>query len=138
LVVAACATQSSTRAEREAGLAMVDNLKRAGPITLGADNAYQERDFVEGLRARGVVPHVAECPGAYRRVSHLRADESEDTGLGVSQRARKLVEKVFGWGKQARPVKQMKLRGVRRVDWMFRFVMTTHNLLRLQKLIPAW
>ena len=83
LVVAACATQSSTRAEREAGLRMVDGLKRAGPMTLGADNAYQ------------------------------------------------------GWGKQARPVKQMKLRGVRRVDWLFRLVMAAHNLLRLQKLIPA-
>ena len=137
LVVAACATQSSTRAEREAGLAMVDGLQRAGPITVGADNAYQERDFVEGLRARGIVPHVAECPGAYRRVSHLLANERADEGFEVSQRARKMVEKVFGWGKQARPVKQMKLRGVRRVDWLFRFVMATHNLLRLQKLIPV-
>jgi transposase len=137
LVVAACATQSSTRAERTAGLVMVDSLARAGPITLGADNAYQERDFVEGLRTRGIVPHVAECPGAYRRVSHLRANEREDEGFAVSQRARKLVEKVFGWGKQARAVKQMKLRGLRRVDWMFRLVMATHNLLRLQKLIPA-
>ena len=107
------------------------------PITLGADNAYQERDFVEGLRARGVVPHVAECPGAYRRVSHLRAEERADPGFGRSQRARKLVEKVFGWGKQARPVKQVKLRGVGRVDWLFRLVMAAHNLLRLQKLIPA-
>jgi transposase len=84
LVVAACATQSSTRAEREAGLRMVDGLKRAGPMTLGADNAYQERDFVAGLRARGVVPHGAECPGAYRRVSHLQAEERADTGFEVS------------------------------------------------------
>jgi transposase-like protein DUF772/DDE family transposase len=137
LVVAACATQCSTRAERDAGLALADGLKGAGPITLGADNAYQERDFEEGLRARAIVPHVAECPGAYRRVSHLRAEERADAGFQVSQRARKLVEKVFGWGKQNRPVKQIKLRGVRRVDWMFRFVMATHNLLRLQKLIPA-
>jgi IS5 family transposase len=137
LVVAACATQCSTRAEREAGLAMVDGLKRTGPITLGADNAYQERDFVEGLRRRGIVPHVAECPGAYRRVSHLLGEERAEAGFAVSQRARKLVEKVFGWGKQARPVKQMKLRGVRRVDWLFRLVMVTHNLLRLQKLIPT-
>jgi hypothetical protein len=89
---------------------------------------------VEGL-ARGVVPHVAECPGAYRRISHLRAEEGADAGFAVSQRARKLVEKVLGWGKQARPIKQIKLRGVRRVDWLFRLVMVTHNLLRLQKLI---
>jgi hypothetical protein len=70
-------------------------------------------------------------------VSHLRAEERHDAGCVLSQRVRKLVEKVFGWGKQVRPVKQMKLRGLRRVDWMFRLVMATHNLLRLQKLIPA-
>jgi transposase len=49
LVVQAMATQSSTRAEREAALAMLDKMRRRdGPIT------------VEQLRARGVVPHVAE------------------------------------------------------------------------------
>jgi hypothetical protein len=136
-VVAAGATQSSTRAEREARLAMMDGLPRAGPITLGADHAYPERDFVEGLRARGIVPQVAEGPGGHRRVSHLRANEREDAGFEVSQRARKLVEKVLGWGKQARPVKQMKLRGLRRADWMFRLAMATHSRLRLQKLIPV-
>ena len=48
LVVAACATQSSTTAEREAALAMLDEMKRGAgsaaaspqPITLGADKLY--------------------------------------------------------------------------------------------------
>jgi hypothetical protein len=31
----------------------------------------------------------------------------------------------------------VKLRGVRRVDWLFRLAIPAHNLLRLQKLIPA-
>src|SRR5664279_2146209 len=137
LVVAACVTQSSTQAESAAGLAMLARIRRDQRITLGADNAYQERDFIEGLRARGVVPHVAECPPGYRRPSYLTAAERETVGFGLSQRARKLVEKVFGWGKQARPMKQVKLRGQRRVDWLFRLVVTAQNLLRLQKLIPA-
>jgi len=34
-------------------------------------------------------------------------------------------------------MKQVKLRGRRRVDWLFRLVVTAQNLLRLQKLIPA-
>jgi transposase len=137
LVVAACVTQSSTQAERAAGLAMLARIRRDQRITLGADNAYQERDFIEGLRARGVVPHVAECPPGYRRPSYLTAAERETEGFRLSQRARKLVEKVFGWGKQARPMKQVKLRGQRRVDWLFRLVVTAQNLLRLHKLIPA-
>ena len=137
LVVAACVTQSSTQAEREAGLAMLARIRRGKSITLGADNAYQERDFIEGLRRQAVVPHVAECPPGYRRPSYLTAAERETVGFGLSQRARKLVEKVFGWGKQARPMKQVKLRGQRRVDWLFRLVVTAQNLLRLQKLIPA-
>lgn len=80
---------------------------------------------------------MAECPGADRRVSHLQAEERADAGFGVGQRARKLVEKVLGWGQQARPVKQRKLRGVRRVDWLFRLGMAAHKRLRLQQLIPA-
>src|SRR5438874_923926 len=43
LVMAACVTQSRSRAEREAALAMVDELPvRAEIITLGADKGYQE------------------------------------------------------------------------------------------------
>src|SRR3989442_3809201 len=63
LVVAACVSQSSSRAEREAALEMLDRLPRRAPsITLGADKGYQEEHFIAGLRRRGVVPHVAEDP----------------------------------------------------------------------------
>jgi transposase len=61
LVVAACVTQSSTKAEREAGLAMLEQVSDGKrKITLGADKGYQEERFIAGLRARQVVPHVAE------------------------------------------------------------------------------
>jgi transposase len=33
-------------------------------------------------------------------------------------------------------VPQVKLRGLKRVDWLFRFAAAAHNLLRLSKLIP--
>ncbi|HTD53835.1 MAG TPA: transposase, partial [Silvibacterium sp.] len=48
---------------------------------------------------------------------------------------RKLVEKVFGWMKQDR-LRQIKLRGLKRVDWMLRLTAAAHNLLRLCKLVP--
>ncbi len=47
------------------------------------------------------------------------------------------VEKVFGWGQQDSILRQLKLRGVQKVDWLFRFVAVAANLVRMVKLIPA-
>ena len=137
LVVAACATQAGTRAEREAAVQMLDGMKRGpGPITLGADKGYQEEAFLVALRQRGVVPHVAERAASKHWKNWLREEERQSPGFALSQVARKLVEKVFGWGKNDRPLRRMKLRGVARIDWLFRLVMAAHNLVRMQKLIP--
>ena len=48
-------TEASGYAEREAALAMLNRSASAG-TTLGADRGYATRDFVAGLRARGVTP----------------------------------------------------------------------------------
>jgi len=139
LVVGACGTQSSRTAEAEAALTLLDKMKRAkeAKITLGADTAYQTQDFVEGLRERNVAPHVAEYKPNPKFPNFLTPEERADAGFGISQSKRKLVEKVFGWGKQGRAVKQTKLRGLARVDWMIQFVMAGHNLVRIVKLIPS-
>src|SRR5258708_5450198 len=64
LVVAACVTQSSTKAEREAALEMLDHMgRRAACITLGADKGYQEEQFIVGLRQRQVGPPVSHDAG---------------------------------------------------------------------------
>lgn len=68
LVVAACATQATTTAEREAALRLLDQYGGSSeqvnastpPITLGADKSYQDAKFLAELRRRQVVPHVAE------------------------------------------------------------------------------
>ena len=47
---------------------------------------------------------------------------------------------VFGWGKGDSIMRKLKLHGKGRVDWLFRWLATAHNLVRLgklQKLIPA-
>ena len=155
LVVEACVTQASKKAEPEAALQMLDRLpqfspaqrKEAGPregqaqvrkkVSLGADKAYQTEDFIAGLRERKVAPHVAEYEPNPKFPNFLTEQERADAGFGISQDKRKLVEKVFGWGKQQRPVKQIKLRGLTRVDWMFRLTMAAHNLVRMLKLIPT-
>src|SRR5712692_6681360 len=80
LVVAACVTQSSTKAEREAALQMLEQVSDGRrKITLGADKGYQEERFIAGLRARQVVPHVAEYGVASKHWPNwLRAEERED------------------------------------------------------------
>ena len=145
LVVAACATQSSKRAERQAGLAMLDRLGRSPLqvsgetplITLGADKGYQFADFMQGLRQRRVVPHVAEYKTNRKFPNWLREEERNHPGFARSQQKRKLVEKIFGWGKGDSLLRQVKLRGEAKVDEFFRLLATAANLVRMAKLIPA-
>ncbi len=137
LVVAACVTQSSTKAEREAAREMLDHMGRqAACITLGADKGYQEEQFIVGLRQRQVVPHVAEYAVQSKHWPNwLRPEERASGGFEQSQKKRKRVEQVFAWIKQSAGLRQTKFRGRRRVDWMFRLAAAALNLLRMQRLL---
>ena len=135
LVVVAMATPAGNSEERRAALKMLKRLKRGKTMTLGADKSYQEEGFVRSLRAERVVPHVAEYAPNPKWANWLSEDERNDAGFCLSQRKRKLVEKVFGWMKQGR-VRQVKVRGLRRVDWLFQLAAAAHNLLRMSRLVP--
>lgn len=145
LVVAALASQSSTTAEREAALRMLDTMglrvgaEPAAGIrwTLGADKLYQEEKFIDGLRQRNVAPHIAEYEKNGSWPNWLTEQERSDPGFSISQKKRKLVEMVFGWGKLHSTMRKLKLHGVKRVDWLFRLLATANNLVRMVKLIPA-
>jgi transposase len=139
LVVCALATQASKTAERDAALAMLDRTgSRPGTVTLGADKSYQEEKFIAELRKRRVRPHVAEYTPNPKWPNFLTEAERNDPGMKISQKKRKLIEKVFGWGKLDRALRQVKQRGLRRVDWIVRMIAAAHNLRRMQKLLqPA-
>jgi transposase len=145
LVMAAMATPSATWAERAAALAMLDQWgrspgrvnQRTAAITLGADKLYQEKEFIAGLRERKVIPHVAEYEPNPKWPNWLTEQERQDPGYASSQKKRKLIEKVFGWAKLDSILRQVKVRGVKKVNWLFRLLATAANLLRLVKLIPA-
>ncbi len=145
LVVAAEATQAATVAEREAALRMLDRTvapkqKRppAHQVTLGADTQYQDEKFVQELRDRGVAPHVSEYTqgGSSMGKNSLTEAERSDERRLISQRKRKLIERVFGWGKLDRPLRQVKLRGLERVDWFYRLTIVAYNLVRMRGLLP--
>ncbi len=148
LVVQACVTQSGRKAEREAAEEMVAPMARArnkkreagaaiSPLTLAGDKSYQAEEFIKKLRELKIVPHIAE----YEKETPLSKNwlltsEREDPGFAISQGKRKLVEKVFGWMKSVAGLRKTKLRGRRRVDWLFRLCAAASNLIRLVKLIP--
>ena len=74
----------------------------------------------------------------YKRQGKNSLDEAEraDPRRSISQRKRKLIERVFGWAKLDRPLRQVKLRGLKRVDWFFRLAITAYDLVRMRRLIP--
>jgi transposase len=143
LVVAAEATLAATVAEREAALRMLDytvapkdKRKPEQKITLGADTQYQEEKFVQDLRDREVAPHVSEYVKGNLGKNSLTNEERQDARRAISQRKRKLIERVFGWSKLDRPARQVKLRGLARVDWFWKLSITAQNLMRMRRLIP--
>src|SRR4029077_18575994 len=60
LVVDATTTTASGTAEREAAIAMVEDVPGSARITLGGDKAYDTQDFVAEMRRLGVTPHVSQ------------------------------------------------------------------------------
>jgi glutamate-1-semialdehyde aminotransferase len=128
-----------------AALALLDQRARSGRITLGADKAYDVRQFIDDLRARGVIPHVAvdghiriTADGSGRpRSSAIDARTTRHTGYALSQRSRKRIEEIFGWIKVSAGLARVKLRGRDRVDAAFRLALSAYNLIRLPKLLGA-
>jgi transposase len=144
LILKACVTESGKRAEREAALQMVqsiiENLRAKGrnapgqEITVGGDKGYQAEKFIKGLRALGVIPHIAEYQSTWP--NWLMSSEREHPGFAISLDKRKRVEKIFGWIKFVAGLRKTKFRGRRRVDWAFSLAAAAANLIRMVKLIP--
>ena len=109
----------------------LDSLSRR--ITVGADKAYDSEDFVRTVRELNVTPHVTKNDKG--RSSNLDRRTTRQPGYAISLSRRWLVEKGFGWLKQTGPLRQVKLRGLEKVDWLFVFSCAAHNLIRLPKLI---
>lgn len=138
LIVDAMVTQADGTAERDAGLIMVHrqwrkNRRRGrhAAMSVGADKAYDPRDFVQTLRAMEVRPHVVQNLNR-RRGSAIDERTTRHNGYQISQNKRPLIEKVFGWMKQTGGIRKTKLRGLK-VGWQFLMTAAAFNLWRLPK-----
>lgn len=136
LVVDAEVTTAHGRAEREAGLAMLERLPGERRRTVGGDKLYDTRGFVSAARELEVTPHVAQN-SARRGGSAIDARTTRHAGYGISQRARKLVEEVFGWSKDIGLLRRPKLRGQAKIEFAALLTFTGYNLVRMRNLLAA-
>ncbi|MBB4276677.1 hypothetical protein GGE12_004474 [Rhizobium mongolense] len=133
LLVDACLTEASGYAERVAALHMMKQFcDRPQAVTLGADKAYDTKDFVQDLQSMKVTPHVAQNVNGRR--SAIDGRTTRHCGYGVSLRSRKRIEEAFGWIKTVAGQDKTKFRGRDRVGWAF-FAAAAYNLVRLPKLM---
>lgn len=126
-------TEADGLAERVAALRL---LKRHGPRSVAADKAYDTREFVAGCRALGVTPHVAQNlahPGG----SAIDGRTTRHRGYLASQRLRKRIEEIFGWSKEGRALRKMRVVGMKNATFMATLTIGCNTLLRVAKLLPA-
>jgi len=124
-------TEATSRSEREAGMEMARVVAGGHGVTLGADKAYDTREFVRVLRELRITPHVA----AKKRYSALDRRTTRHETYQTSQKKRKRVEEIFGWLKTIALLRKTRHRGKRRVGWMLRFALAAYNLVRMRNLV---
>lgn len=131
LVVEVAMTRATGTAEREAGLQMLEKVRKSRRVTIGADKNYDTADFVTRCRKMNITPHVSR-----RQTSIVDGRTTRHKGYGISQRIRKRVEEIFGWTKTVGGGQKLRYKGVERNQLWWEFTATAYNLLRIAKLAP--
>ena len=151
LAVDCMVTSATGTAEREAALKMLAEAPVAGlgpqAKTVGADKGYDVAGFVTACgprpapREQGVTPHVAQNlkHSGGSATGWPRAIDGRTTrhaGYALSQTIRKRIENLFGDGKQHRGlIRQLKVRRLRKANFVFVLSMSATNLVRMAKLM---
>ena len=136
LIASAVVTTADGYAEREAAKVMIAESKQVADekaqITLGADKGYDAAEFIEALTDMKVLAHVAQ--NTSNRKSAVPEHIANSDGYVISQQKRKLIEQGFGWAKFIGPIRQVMVRGLKRVDQLFVLTMAAYNLTRMRTL----
>jgi transposase len=136
LATAAQVSIATGAGETLAALELVEELtQRAARITVGADKAYDNEAFVEGMRFMAATPHVAQNTNGRR--SRIDARTTRHAGYAVSQVKRKRIEEIFGWLKTVALLRKLRHRGRATVEWIFTFAVAAYNLVRIRNLTAA-
>lgn len=132
LAVDGVVTHATGTGEREAATQLREGL--AEGATQGADKGYDVAAFVEGLKNRKIISHLA-INGAVRKTA-VPPRVAESPSYAISLRCRKRIEEIFGWVKTA-GLAQFKVRGLDKVEATFTFALAAYNTVRLPKLIGS-
>ncbi len=129
--------EATHRSERQAALSMLSRQgrKRVRPKTLGADKGYHSADFIDALRGKNIIPHIAEVKN--RKPPRLDGRTTRHASYMVSQRIRKRVEEIFGWFKTVGGLRKTRFKGIDRTQEYTLMVGAAYNLLRMSKLTPT-
>jgi len=133
LIVKAAASHATGKAEREVAANLLSDLSGMKKRTVGADKNYDTAGFVADCRAMNITPHVARNDNR-NGGSAIDGRTSRHAGYAISQRSRKRVEEPFGWGKTIGLIRQMKVRGLSKVNGVFLMTMIGWNLTRMRSL----
>ena len=136
LVVGAVVSHADGMGERVSALRLLDATPGKHAKTVGADKAYDTRDFVADCRTSEITPHVARNE-ARQGGGAIDGRTARHRGYAISQTIRARVEEHFGWGKTVGRIRQTVYRGIQRVDQQFKLTMTASNLCRMARILFA-
>jgi transposase len=120
--------------ETQAAADNVRTLQRRGihPRTMGGDAGFHNETFIDDMESMGITPH----PALHKR----RSAGGIRRGLAykLSQKTRKRIEPIFGWGKCIGGLRRVSQVGIRLADAAANMVFATGNLVRLARLEVAY
>lgn len=143
LIVASCVTQASTRAERDAAVGLLGQIqkwrkklgRKRSRMTVAADCAYHEKDFVQEMRNLGAEPHLPAWKNR-PRPDWIGAELRQTKRYRRSFRRRSWIERCFAWIKGPGGQGRARFRGTSKINWSFQFAAGVFNLLRMAQLVP--
>lgn len=135
--------EANGTAERVQALRMLDRVAKrqeVKPLTLGADAGYDAGPFLLELEQRQVVPHIpiregeikAKDAGADARRRARRRMKTKRHKM--SQRKRKRVEQIIGWGKTVGGLARTRFLGRARILMDAYLTAAGYNLIRMTRL----
>jgi len=134
LLIDIIVTEATGKAEREAAIELLRRHRpdTPKPMTVGADKAYDTKDFVADCLALDVEPHIAQ--NTTNRSSAIDDEIAKSAGYAVSQRRRKRIEEGFGWMKTAGGCRKLRFIGVAKNQFWMTMEAIAYNLVRMTKL----
>jgi transposase len=136
LIVSSLVWEATGTAERDAAMAMLQEVPGTGRVTVGGDKGFDTAEFVRECRNMWVTPHVAQNL-ARRGGSAIDGRTTQHASYRISQKKRKRIEECFGWLKTIALLRKVRHRGTLKVDWIFTFACAAYNLVRMRTLMHS-